>query len=94
MRRLRPALCALTIFLEFSPAAAQRVIDGDTLSIGGQSVRLYGMDAPELHQTCDGGRWAPGPLARKDNPRSRYIVSSKSRSEYRLGSTVHRPTFH
>jgi endonuclease YncB( thermonuclease family) len=22
------------------------------------------MDAPELHQTCDDGRWTPGPLAR------------------------------
>jgi endonuclease YncB( thermonuclease family) len=31
-----------------------RVVDGDTLMIGGQQVRLYGIDAPELEQICDG----------------------------------------
>lgn len=31
------------------------VIDGNTLLVGGQRVRLYGVDAPELQQTCD---WA------------------------------------
>ncbi len=29
-----------------------RVIDGDTLRIGGQNVRLFGIDAPELRQLC------------------------------------------
>ncbi|MCY4137235.1 MAG: thermonuclease family protein [Rhodobacteraceae bacterium] len=29
-----------------------QVIDGDTLRIGGQTVRLFGVDAPELKQLC------------------------------------------
>lgn len=28
------------------------VHDGDTIKIGGENVRLYGIDAPELKQTC------------------------------------------
>lgn len=29
-----------------------RVVDGDSLVVGGQRVRLYGIDSPELSQTC------------------------------------------
>ncbi|WIW90251.1 thermonuclease family protein (plasmid) [Sphingobium sp. V4] len=31
------------------------VIDGDTLRFGGETVRLYGIDAPESQQTCKRG---------------------------------------
>lgn len=45
-----------------------RVIDGDTLSVGGVVVRLHGIDAPERNQTCDGaGRiWHCGTWARTE----------------------------
>ncbi len=38
------------------------VIDGDTIVVAGTRIRLYGIDAPESHQTCSraGQRWACG----------------------------------
>lgn len=42
------------------------VVDGDTLSMGGERLRIHGIDAPEMAQTCDGprGRYACGEAAR------------------------------
>ena len=40
-----------------------RVVDGDTLVIGAQSIRIEGIDAPEDGQSCshsDGGQWSCG----------------------------------
>lgn len=48
-------------------AAAPAVHDGDTLALGQVRVRLYGIDAPELDQTCtrpDGTPWPCGRAAR------------------------------
>ncbi len=41
------------------------VIDGDTLTVAGQRIRLYGIDAPEFHQLCqrDGEPWRCGQAA-------------------------------
>lgn len=40
------------------------VVDGDTLRIDGHRIRLYGIDAPELDQTCADG-WPAGEIARR-----------------------------
>ena len=42
-----------------------RVVDGDTLDVGGVRIRLHGVDAPESRQTCVAGgrRWACGERA-------------------------------
>lgn len=43
------------------------VVDGDTLRVGGETVRLFAVDAPELDQTCrrpDGEVWRCGDWAR------------------------------
>jgi endonuclease YncB( thermonuclease family) len=43
-------------------APGATIIDGDTLALGGQRIRLHGIDAPESSQTCADG-WAAGRLA-------------------------------
>jgi endonuclease YncB( thermonuclease family) len=57
-----------------TPVAAQtylsgtaRAGDGDSLSVSGISIRLYGIDAPELAQTCSrqGSSWTCGEEARR-----------------------------
>lgn len=55
------AVLLLALFAMALPAHAQavRVTDGDTLMLAGQRVRLWGIDAPELHQRCP-DRWLAG----------------------------------
>ena len=62
------ALALAAALLLATPALAQditgpaRVIDGDTLDVAGQRIRLYGIDAPEKNQTCqiEDVSWACG----------------------------------
>jgi len=74
---LLAAALAATLPIQPDPApAADRLIrapgmpqvhDGDTLELGPVRVRLHGIDAPELDQTCampDGSRWPCGLVAR------------------------------
>lgn len=46
-------------------AGRARVVDGDTLEIAGRRLRLVGIDAPELRQTCarEGRTWRCGRAA-------------------------------
>ncbi|MFD1911740.1 thermonuclease family protein [Halodurantibacterium flavum] len=43
-----------------------RVVDGDTLAIGQERIRLFAIDAPEIGQQCDtpAGSWACGRWSR------------------------------
>ena len=43
-----------------------RIVDGDTIWIGETKIRLHGIDAPEMKQTCqkaDGGEYRCGEMA-------------------------------
>ena len=75
MRLLVLVLLALVLPVLAAPAPAAplaadgrgpvRVVDGDTLELGGAAVRLYGIDAPEIGQVCmrAGAPWACGAAA-------------------------------
>ncbi len=64
---MRVATIALVCLLPcFAMAEEVTVMDGDTLRIGAVRVRLWGIDAPELRQTCGdlgAGRMATDALA-------------------------------
>lgn len=70
-----------------------RVIDGDTLDVGGIRVRLHGVDAPELGQGCtdaDGATWDCGTWA-ADQVRARIgarIARCETVEMDRYGRTV------
>ncbi len=50
MRTLTIALCLLATPALADVAGVASVIDGDTLEIQGQRIRLHGIDAPESRQ--------------------------------------------
>jgi endonuclease YncB( thermonuclease family) len=67
-------LCLAPVAVCADPSGRVQVIDADTWDVGGKRVRLYGIDAPELDQTCeapDGVTWACGAWA-TDQVRQRF----------------------
>jgi len=71
MLRVRSLRVLVALLLCAAPVqgAEVRVIDGDTLRIGAETIRLYGIDAPEAGQPCtrngrpwDCGGWATAQL--------------------------------
>jgi endonuclease YncB( thermonuclease family) len=73
---------------DFPIAGAARVIDGDTIAIGDQRIRLEGIDAPEASQRCAGtrGDWPCGQAAASELVRlvaGRQVhCESKGRDKY------------
>ncbi len=67
-----------------------RVVDGDTLEIAGDTVRIFGIDAPEHGQVCqtadgsdwDCGAWAGQELARRVRAQ-RLTCRGSERDRYR-----------
>ncbi|MDB5559794.1 MAG: hypothetical protein JWQ36_2728 [Enterovirga sp.] len=66
---------------------AVRVVDGDTVELGGRRLRLAGLDAPELAQRCerDGQLYPCGMAARdalRDLAREGLTCRTASRDKY------------
>lgn len=61
------ALLAQLVLREAEMTGPAYAIDGDTLDLAGEHVRLLGIDAPEREQTCmrDGKTWGCGQAARQ-----------------------------
>ena len=87
----------LALLFIASPALADitgiaTVIDGDTIVIDGEHIRLHGIDAPEFRQTCiaDGaiwpcGQWATAALVKFIGTE---LVSCRARGEDQYGRTI------
>ncbi len=62
MRALTIALCLLATPALADVTGVASVIDGDTIEVHGQRIRLHGIDAPESRQLCrlDGKPWQCG----------------------------------
>ncbi len=70
-----------------------RVLDGDTIEIRGITLRLAGVDAPEVQQTCrtDAGNTWPCGATAKDKLRSKIgmgTVSCEARGRDRYGRVM------
>ena len=65
MRALTIVLCLLATPALADVAGVASVIDGDTIEVHGQRIRLHGIDAPESRQLCrlDGKSWQCGEVA-------------------------------
>ena len=63
---LLPLLLASAVAIGATFGTA-RIIDGDTIQVAGQRIRLYGIDAPEINQLCQrkGAPWLCGVEAAK-----------------------------
>ena len=75
------------------PEGRVAVVDADTIRLGGETVRLFGIDAPEVDQTCrrpDGAVWRCGAWARGEARRlfERRQASCTGRERDQYGRLV------
>ncbi len=105
MRYLIAALTLLPTLVLADVAGPARVIDGDTIEVAGQRIRLHGIDAPEGRQSCrrDAVTWPCGaeaaralrrsnglPIAVESPNRYRDAQSQRSLSKHRVDAEIDR----
>lgn len=73
------------LFAPHSFTGAARVVDGDSLEIGTQRVRLYGIDAPELAQHCTGADGRDYGCGREARERLAAVIAGRAVSCRREG---------
>lgn len=78
---LRDAFFAVAIVSVLSTHAAGqqgsvRLADGDSFSVGRERYRLYGIDAPELHQECTDAKGHPWPCGTRARSELRRIIGT------------------
>lgn len=89
-------VAAATVALTASAGADPqpvRLADGDSFSLGKERYRLYGVDAPELHQDCTDARgqsWPCGTRARSELRRiiGTHPVQCRTVSTDRFGRNI------
>ena len=59
-------------------AGRARISDGDSFHLGAERIRLLGIDAPELDQTCRDAKGAPWPCGRMARDFLATLVARKS----------------
>ena len=105
MRHVAATLAMLPTLALADIAGPAKVIDGDTIEVSGQRIRLQGIDAPEGRQTCrrNAVNWLCGaeaaralrrsnglPIAVESPNRYRDAQSQRSLSKHRVDAEIDR----
>lgn len=89
---MRSILILIALLLPSPALAAVQVVDGDTIRLDGERIRLWGFDAPERGQTCmiDGRERAIGAEATEGLTAilAGGELSCRTRDRDRYGRTV------
>ncbi len=95
-RTLTITLCLLATPALADVAGIPTVIDGDTIEVHGQRIRLHGIDAPESRRLCrlDGKPWQCGKDAANalaDVVARQNLVHRRNPGERAIGRIASRP---